>query len=86
MFLNKLIFKNINLKSHKNPICVLGGWPVIRRELLKRNWIEKYDQGNKLKFNNIEDVTSNLPAKQEWESPANYVEKCERTGKIVKFL
>ncbi|KAJ8954421.1 hypothetical protein NQ318_011096, partial [Aromia moschata] len=58
---------------------VLGGWPVIRRELLKRRWIEKIEYGNKKKFSSIDEVTSNLPTKLEWESPQNYVEKCEKT-------
>ncbi|XP_066137848.1 tubulin glycylase 3A-like isoform X1 [Euwallacea fornicatus] len=57
---------------------IKGGWPVIRRELTKRNFIEKFEHGHKQRYN-TEDVTSNLPVRQDWESPANYVEKCERT-------
>ncbi|KAL1490565.1 hypothetical protein ABEB36_013236 [Hypothenemus hampei] len=66
------------LREHR-VFSIKGGWPVIRRELLKRNWVEKYEQGNKQRFNNVEDVTSNLPIRQEWETPTNYVDKCERT-------
>ncbi|XP_076269172.1 tubulin glycylase 3A-like isoform X2 [Rhynchophorus ferrugineus] len=66
------------IKEHKI-FSIKGAWPVIRRELMKRNWIEKLEQGNKQRVNSSDDVTSNLPAKQDWESPATYVEKCERT-------
>lgn len=58
---------------------VAGGWPVIRRELIKRNWLEKIEHAGKIKYSNLEEVTSNLPKKQEWESPQSYVEKCEKT-------
>lgn len=56
-----------------------GGWPIIRKELLKRNWLEKIEHGSKTKYSNLDEVTSNLPKKQEWESPQIYVEKCEKT-------
>ncbi|CAG9767549.1 unnamed protein product [Ceutorhynchus assimilis] len=72
--------KNVEgaMREHKI-FSIKGGWPVIRRELLKRNWIEKYEPTTKQRFMNPDDVTSNLPAKQEWESPTTYVEKCEKT-------
>ncbi|KAH1013676.1 hypothetical protein HUJ04_002640 [Dendroctonus ponderosae] len=66
------------VKEHRI-FSIKGGWPVIRKELLKRNWIEKSEHGNKQRFSNAEDVISNLPARQDWESPTTYVEKCERT-------
>ncbi|XP_063917987.1 tubulin glycylase 3A-like isoform X2 [Zophobas morio] len=60
-----------------------GGWPVIRRELLKRNWIEKYEPTiTKAKSStapNNDDLISNLPVKHDWESPTAYTEKCEKT-------
>ncbi|XP_030761427.1 tubulin glycylase 3A-like isoform X2 [Sitophilus oryzae] len=65
-------------KEHRT-FSIKGGWPIIRKELLKRNWIEKYEQGTKQRSQSADDVTSNLPVKQEWESPSTYVEKCERT-------
>ncbi|XP_060518271.1 tubulin glycylase 3A-like isoform X2 [Cylas formicarius] len=65
-------------KDHK-VFSIRGGWPIIRKELLKRNWIEKIEHGNKQKILSVDDVTSNLPTKQEWESPTSYVDKCERT-------
>jgi tubulin monoglycylase TTLL3/8 len=65
--------------SHPVP----GGWPVIRRELLKRNWIEKYEPSvTKAKSStapNSDDLVSNLPVKHDWESPTAYIEKCEKT-------
>ncbi|KAJ8920803.1 hypothetical protein NQ315_004944 [Exocentrus adspersus] len=65
-------------RDHK-VFSIKGGWPVIRRELIKRNWLEKIEHAAKVKYSNLEEVTSNLPKKQEWESPQSYVEKCEKT-------
>ncbi|XP_056633215.1 tubulin glycylase 3A-like [Diorhabda sublineata] len=65
-------------RDHK-VFSIRGGWPVIRRELLKRNWLEKVEPAVKQKFSAIDDVTSNLPAKQDWESTQSYEEKCEKT-------
>ncbi|KAJ8979034.1 hypothetical protein NQ317_003137 [Molorchus minor] len=56
----------------------IGGWSVVRRELLKRKWIEKVEYGNKKKFASIDEVTSNLPAKHDWESPQNYVDNMRK--------
>lgn len=58
---------------------IVGGWSIIRKELLKRNWLEKIEPAQKQKYSNMDDVTVNLPVKQEWESPQSYVEKCEKT-------
>ncbi|XP_018580240.1 tubulin glycylase 3A-like [Anoplophora glabripennis] len=65
-------------RDHK-VFSIKGGWPVIRRELLKRNWLEKIEHAGKIKYSNLDEVTSNLPKKQEWESTQSYVEKCEKT-------
>lgn len=58
----------------------------MRRSLLRRNWVEKYENANIHKQNNKpssanqnDEVADNLPAKQDWESYAAYVDKCERT-------
>ncbi|XP_068903412.1 tubulin glycylase 3A-like isoform X3 [Tenebrio molitor] len=70
------------VKDHK-VFTIKGGWPVIRRELLKRNWIEKYEPSvTKAKSStapNSDDLVSNLPVKHDWESPTAYIEKCEKT-------
>lgn len=60
-------------------ILFLGGWPIIRKELLKRNWLEKIETSSKQKYSALEDVAVNLPVKQDWESHTSYVEKCEKT-------
>ncbi|XP_072376804.1 tubulin glycylase 3A-like isoform X1 [Diabrotica undecimpunctata] len=65
-------------RDHKI-FTIRGGWPIIRRELLKRNWLEKIEPAVKQKFASVDDVTSNLPAKQDWESTQSYEEKCEKT-------
>ncbi|KYB27443.1 Tubulin glycylase 3A-like Protein [Tribolium castaneum] len=70
------------VKEHK-VFTIKGGWPVIRRELLKRNWVEKYEPSvTKAKSStapNSDDLVSNLPVKHDWESPSAYIEKCEKT-------
>ncbi|VEN43993.1 unnamed protein product [Callosobruchus maculatus] len=65
-------------KDHKVFTIRAGVWPVIRRELIRRGWLEKVEQNSKQKPTNMEDVTSNLPAKQDWESHQSYTEKCEK--------
>ncbi|CAG9854394.1 unnamed protein product, partial [Phyllotreta striolata] len=67
----------IAVRDHK-VFTIRGGWPVIRRELLKRNWLEKIEPAVKPKFNTIEDVVSNIPIKQDWESTQTYEEKIEK--------
>lgn len=57
----------------------LGGWPIIKKELLKRNWLEKIESNSRQRYSALEDVAVNLPAKQDWESHQGYVEKCEKT-------
>lgn len=52
---------------------------MIRRELLKRGWIEKYEPQNRKLVKPEEDITGNLPMKQEWETQNAYVQKCEKT-------
>lgn len=47
--------------------------------MVKRNWSEKTEPTIKQKYSTLEDVTVNLPAKQDWESHQIYVEKCEKT-------
>ncbi|RZC31981.1 tubulin glycylase 3A-like, partial [Asbolus verrucosus] len=70
------------VKEHK-VFTIKGGWPIIRREMLKRNWIEKYEPAvTKAKSTtapNTDDLISNLPIKHDWESPTAYIEKCEKT-------
>ncbi|CAH1104572.1 unnamed protein product, partial [Psylliodes chrysocephalus] len=67
----------VAVRDHKI-FTIRGGWPVIRRELAKRSWLEKIEPAIKQKFSTLEDVTSNLPAKQDWESTQFYEQKCEK--------
>ncbi|XP_019868015.2 tubulin glycylase 3A [Aethina tumida] len=66
------------VKEHKI-FTMRGNWGVIRRELLKRGWIEKYEPQNRKLVKPEEDITGNLPMKQEWETQNAYVQKCEKT-------
>lgn len=69
----------------KKFFLLLGGWSVIRRELLNRSWVEKFEPSTispKAKSSissNSDDLISNLPMKHDWESPSAYIEKCEKT-------
>ncbi|XP_074031079.1 tubulin glycylase 3A isoform X1 [Leptinotarsa decemlineata] len=65
-------------RDHK-VFTIKGGWPIIRKEMLKRQWLEKVDPPMKQKITCLDDVTCNLPVKQDWESQQTYVEKCEKT-------
>ncbi|CAH0556926.1 unnamed protein product [Brassicogethes aeneus] len=65
------------IREHR-VFSIKGNWSVIRRELLKRNWVEKNEPATKKTNKPEEDITSNLPMKQEWETQAAYVQKCER--------
>ncbi|KAK9888860.1 hypothetical protein WA026_001081 [Henosepilachna vigintioctopunctata] len=69
---------------------IRGNWNIIRQQLLRRDWLEKIETPEKDKNNqnakirsmsatNSDDLVGNLPAKQDWESPSAYVEKCEKT-------
>lgn len=63
------------IRDHKVFTIRGGRWPIIRRELKKRNWLEKFESTDKKM--QYEDLLSNLPTKQDWETPNAYVEKCE---------
>lgn len=76
-----------NAVNQQKVFTVRGGWGMIRQQLLKRDWLEKIDpakdpnsgryrSANTFAMN--EELVSNLPAKQDWESPSAYAEKCEK--------
>ncbi|KAL3280885.1 hypothetical protein HHI36_004113 [Cryptolaemus montrouzieri] len=69
---------------------IRGNWNVIRQQLLKRDWLERVEIPEKEKTNlcariraisatTSDELMSNLPARQDWESPTAYAEKCEKT-------
>lgn len=63
----------------------LGGWQTLRNSFLRRSWVEKIENSNNKQKpasanpQASDDVTSNLPLKQDWESPTAYIDKCEKT-------
>lgn len=72
------------VKDHK-VFTIKGGWQTLRNALLKRNWIEKFEMMKPTKpavpnnNSNIEELCSNLPSRQSWESVKAHTEKCEKT-------
>ncbi|KAF5269168.1 hypothetical protein FQR65_LT02468 [Abscondita terminalis] len=73
------------IREHKT-FTIKGGWQTIRNQFLVRGWVEKYEPQVIPKAKNsqsngpsLEDLCVNFPVKQDWESQAAYVLKCERT-------
>ncbi|XP_017777508.1 PREDICTED: tubulin glycylase 3A-like [Nicrophorus vespilloides] len=73
---------------------IKGGWQTLRRCFLKRNWVEKYELAKSTKPGNVvnpsnclDDLCSNLPTRQSWESPSAHIAKCERTimSRLLQF-
>lgn len=56
----------------------------MRKAFLDRKWIEKYESQNAKRTmpigscGNLEDLCTDLPNKQSWETPTAHKEKCER--------
>ncbi|KAK4879186.1 hypothetical protein RN001_007332 [Aquatica leii] len=74
------------IRDHKT-FTVKGGWQTVRNQFLIRGWVEKFEAQTPAKKQiqkdvpapSLDEVCLNLPVKQEWESQATYVLKCERT-------
>lgn len=68
----------------RKTFTVKGGYYSVRNALLQRGWLEKFEikltnKGKPLSASSsMDDVILNLPVKQEWESLASHVAKCEK--------
>lgn len=83
--MKKITYKHNNLFLQ---LCcvIVGGWQTLRNAFLERNWIEKFENNTNSKqkpssanTHNTDDIIGNLPVKKDWESPAAYIDKCEKT-------
>lgn len=82
--LNLLRRKVEDAIKEKKTFTIKGGFQFIRNALLQRGWIEKIEIKTHVNKScpanppSIDEVCCNLPPKQDWESAAAHLAKCEK--------